>query len=90
MPCTPALFINPTKLLAVRKRDRLALSAHQSVETGIDRAGRYWIAYKGDSSMFTRHEYELQRFFKGIRDAATRAALDSWLVSLVAMDRETL
>jgi len=73
----------------MHKRDRLALSAYQSVETGIDRAGRYWIAYKGDSSMFTRHEHELQRFFKGIRDVATRAALDSWLASLAAMDSET-
>lgn len=64
------------------KRDSLRLSHHQSIETGLDWNGRYFIAYSSGASVFVRDQKELRRFLKIPKALPMRASLDSWLESL--------
>jgi len=68
------------------KRDILRLSLHQSVETGRDHNGRYFIAYSSGASVFCREAAELRRFLKLPRTIPMREALESWLASLSDQD----
>ena len=68
------------------KRDRLALSAHQSVETYRDASGRCFIAYSNNASVFIRETRELIRFLRIAKGLPMRESLDSWLASLADMD----
>lgn len=68
------------------RRDTLRLSQHQSVETGLDWNGRYFIAYSGGASVFIRDLKELRRFLKIPKSIPMRESLESWLVSLEDMD----
>lgn len=70
------------------KRDRLHISAYQSVETGLDWNHRYYIVYSNNASIFTRDLKELRRFLKIPKGVPSRDSLDSWLASLEAMDKE--
>jgi hypothetical protein len=68
------------------KRDRLVLSQHQSIETGRDWSGRFFIAYSGGASVFIRDLKELRRFLKIPKSIPMRESLESWLASLADMD----
>ncbi|MCE2835393.1 MAG: hypothetical protein LW834_12040 [Cyanobium sp. 49614_E6] len=68
------------------KRDRLALSAYQSVETYRDASGRCFIAYSNNASVFIRETRELIRFLRIAKGLPMRESLDSWLASLADMD----
>jgi len=70
------------------KRDTLRLSQHQSIETGKDANGRYFIAYSAGASVYLREPKELRRFLKVARGLPMRESLESWLTSLDAMDAE--
>lgn len=70
------------------KRDRLHLSPYQTIETGRDWNGRFYIAYSGGASVFIRDLKELRRFLKVPKGIPSRESLDSWLASLEAMDME--
>lgn len=70
------------------KRDRLHLSTYQTIETGRDWNGRFYIAYSNGASLFIRDLKELRRFLKVPKGIASRESLDSWLASLEAMDKE--
>lgn len=70
------------------KRDRLHLSTYQTIETGRDWNGRFYIAYSGGASVFIRDLKELRRFLKVPKGIPLRESLDSWLASLEAMDKE--
>lgn len=70
------------------KRDRLVLSQHQSIETGRDWSGRFFIAYSGGASVFIRDIAELRRFLKIPKSIPMREALESWLASLADMDAQ--
>jgi hypothetical protein len=68
------------------KRDRLVLSQSQSIETGRDWSGRFYIAYSGGASVFVRDLKELRRFLKIPKSIPMRESLESWLASLADMD----
>ena len=68
------------------KRDRLALSQHQTVETYRDATGRCFVAYSGGASVFIREIAELRRFLKIPKGLPMRESLDSWLASLSDQD----
>jgi len=70
------------------KRDRLHISAYQSVETSLDWNGRYYIAFSNNASIFLRDTKELRRFLKIPKGVPSRESLDSWIASLEATDRE--
>ena len=70
------------------KRDRLHLSPYQTIETGRDWNGRFYIAYSGGASVFIRDLKELRRFLKVPKGIPSRESLDSWLASLEAMDAD--
>jgi hypothetical protein len=70
------------------KRDTLRLSPHQSIETGRDWNGRYFIAYSGGASVFIRDIAELRRFLKIPKSIPMRESLESWLTSLADMDAQ--
>ena len=70
------------------KRDRLHLSPYQTIETGRDWNGRFYIAYSNGASVFIRDLKELRRFLKVPKGIPSRESLDSWLASLEAMDKE--
>jgi len=70
------------------KRDRLILSQHQSIETGRDWSGRFFIAYSGGASVFIRDIKELRRFLKIPKSIPMRDSLESWLASLSDMDAQ--
>jgi hypothetical protein len=70
------------------KRDRLVLSQHQSIETGRDWSGRFFIAYSGGASVFIRDIAELRRFLKIPKSIPMRESLESWLASLADMDAQ--
>ena len=61
------------------KRDRLQLSPYQSVESGRDINGRYFIAYSSGAAVFIRDEIELRRFLRIPKGIPMREALESWL-----------
>ena len=68
------------------KRDALRLSLHQSVETGRDYNGRYFIAYSSGASVFVRDIADLRRFLKLPKALPMRESLESWLASLGDQD----
>lgn len=68
------------------KRDTLRLSMHQSVETGRDYNGRYFIAYSSGASIFVRDIADLRCFLKLPKALPMRESLDSWLASLSDQD----
>ena len=70
------------------KRDRLAISSFQSVETYIDFGGRVFIAYSSGASVMLRDKKELRKFLGLPLKTPSRESLDSWLVSLDAIDDE--
>ena len=70
------------------KRDRLILSQRQSIETGRDWSGRFFIAYSGGASVFIRDIKELRRFLKIPKSIPMRDSLESWLASLSDMDAQ--
>ena len=70
------------------KRDRLAISRFQSVETYVDFDGRVFIAYSSGVSALIRDKKELQKFLGLPLKTPSRESLDSWLVSLDAIDDE--
>lgn len=68
------------------KRERLHLSAYQSIETGRDAGGRYWVAYSSGASMFFRDVKMLRRFLRLPVGIPSRASFDAWIASLDAAD----
>ena len=70
------------------KRDRLAISRFQSVETYVDYDGRVFIAYSSGASVMLRDKKELRKFLGLPLKTISRESLDSWLVSLDAIDDE--
>jgi hypothetical protein len=70
------------------KRDRLAISRFQSVETYVDFDGRVFIAYSSGVSVLIRDKKELRKFLGLPLKTPSRESLDSWLVSLDAIDDE--
>ena len=68
------------------KRERLHLSPHQSIETGRDFNGRFWIAYSSGASRFFRDAKELRHFLRLPAGIPSRASFDSWIASLEAAD----
>ena len=70
------------------KRDRLAISRFQSVETYVDFDGRVFIAYSSGASIIVRDVKALRKFLGLALKTPSREALESWLVSLAAIDDE--
>lgn len=70
------------------KRERLHLSVHTSIETGLDWNGRYYIAYTNGASVFFRCPKEVRRWLKLPVKIPSREAYDSWIASLEAADAE--
>ena len=70
------------------KRDRLAISRFQSVETYVDWSGRVFIAYSSGASVIVRDVKALRKFLGLALKTPSREALESWLVSLAAIDDE--
>jgi len=70
------------------KRDRLHLSPYQTIETGRDWNGRFYIAYLNGASLFIRDHKDLRRFLKVPKGISSRESLDNWLAALEAMDME--
>ena len=70
------------------RRERLNLSQYQSVETGLDGNGRYFIAYSSGASVFIRDLKELRKFLKIPKSIAMREKLDAWLAELEEADKE--
>lgn len=69
------------------KRERLHLSVHTNVETGLDWNGRYFIAYTNGASMFFRCPKEARKWLKLPAKIPSREAYDSWIASLEAADQ---
>jgi hypothetical protein len=63
------------------KRDRLALSAYQSVETYRDASGRCFIAYSNNASVFIRETRELIRFLRIAKGLPMRESLSDELLA---------
>lgn len=70
------------------KRERLHLSVHTSIETGVDWNGRYYIAYTSGASVFLRCPKEVRKWLKLPVKIPSREAYDSWIASLEAADAE--
>ena len=70
------------------KREKLHLSHYQSVETGLDWNGRYWIAYSSPASLFFRDVQALRKWLKLPKGVASRESFDSWIASIEAADQE--
>lgn len=70
------------------KRDRLAISRFQSVETYVDFGGRVFIAYSSGASVMLRDKKELRKFLGLPLKTPSREALEAWFVSLDAIDDE--
>jgi len=68
------------------KRSTIQLSRYQSVETGKDTNGRFFIAYSNGASVFIRDLWELRRFLKMPKSIAMREKLDAWLDELEGAD----
>lgn len=64
------------------KRDRIQLSPYQSVESGRDINGRYFIAYSSGAAIFVREIADLRRFLRLPKGIPMRDALESWLTGL--------
>lgn len=70
------------------KRERLHLSVHTNIETGVDWNGRYYIAYANGASVFMRCSKEVRKWLKLPAKIPSREAYDSWIASLQAADAE--
>lgn len=70
------------------KRERLHLSAHTNIETGVDWNGRYYIAYTQGASVFFRCSKEVRKWLKLPAKIPSRESYDSWIASLEAADAE--
>ena len=70
------------------RRERLNLSQYQSIETGRDGNGRFFLAYSNGASVFIRDLKELRRFLKVPRSIAMRETLDAWLAELEEADKK--
>lgn len=68
------------------KRERLHLSVHTNIETGVDWNGRYYIAYTNGASVFLRCPKEVRKWLKLPAKIPSREAYDSWIASLEAAD----
>ena len=68
------------------KRQRLHLSAHTNIETGVDWNGRYYIAYTQGASVFFRCSKEVRKWLKLPAKIPSRESYDSWIASLEAAD----
>jgi hypothetical protein len=76
-------------LLAVAmKREKLHISHYQSVETGLDASGRFYIAYSSPASLFFRDVKALRKWLKLPKGVASRDSFDSWIASLEAADQQ--
>jgi hypothetical protein len=70
------------------KRERLHLSQYQTVETGLDASGRYYIAYSSPASLYFRDVKALRKWLKLPKGVASRESFDSWIASLEAADEQ--
>ena len=70
------------------KRERLKLSQYQSIETGRDASGRFFVAYSNGASVFIRDLKELRRFLKVPKSIQMRVKLDAWLAELEEGDKK--
>jgi len=70
------------------KREKIHLSQYQSVETGLDASGRFYIAYSSPGSMFFRDVKALRRWLKLPKGVASRDSFDSWIASIEAADQQ--
>ena len=70
------------------KRDRLHLSRYQSVETGLDGNGRFYIACSSRASQFFRDVVALRKWLKLPKGIPSRDSFDSWIASIEAADQE--
>jgi hypothetical protein len=68
------------------KRERLNLSQYQSIETGRDASGRFFVAYSNGASVFIRDLKDLRRFLKVPKSIQMRERLDAWLAELEEVD----
>ena len=64
------------------KREKLHLSTYQTIETGRDASGRFFVAYSSGASVFIRDLKELRRFLKVPKSIQMREKLDAWLAEL--------
>jgi hypothetical protein len=70
------------------KREKLHISQYQSIETGLDWNGRYYIAYSSPASLFFRDVQALRKWLKLPKGVASRDSFDSWIASIEAADQE--
>ena len=70
------------------KREKLHLSQYQSIETGLDWNGRYYIACSSRASQFFRDVVELRKWLKLPKGIPSRDSFDSWIASIEAADQE--
>ena len=70
------------------KREKLHLSQYQSIETGLDWNGRYYIAYSSRASLFFRDVVALRKWLKLPKGIPSRDSFDSWIASIEAADQE--
>jgi|DEB0MinimDraft_3_1074331.scaffolds.fasta_scaffold38670_2 hypothetical protein len=70
------------------KRERLHLSNHQNIETGLDWNGRFYIAYSSGASLFFRDVPVMRRWLKLPKGIPSRESFDSWIASLEAADQQ--
>ena len=70
------------------KRERLRLSQYQSIETGSDGNGRFYIAYSSRASLFFRDVVALRKWLKLPKGIPSRDSFDSWIASIEAADQE--
>ena len=70
------------------KREKLHLSQYQSVETGLDTNGRFYITYSSRASLFFRDVVALRKWLKLPKGIPSRDSFDSWIASIEAADQE--
>ena len=70
------------------KREKLHLSQYQSIETGLDGNGRFYIAYSSRASLFFRDVVALRKWLKLPKGIPSRDSFDSWIASIEAADQE--
>ena len=70
------------------RRERIHISQYQSIETGLDWNGRYYIAYSSRASLFFRDVATLRKWLKLPKGIPSRDSFDSWIASIEAADQE--
>ena len=70
------------------RRERIHISQYQSIETGLDWNGRYYIACSSRASMFFRDVVKLRKWLKLPKGIPSRDSFDSWIASIEAADQE--